>query len=326
MNETAVAPTARPVASLLGLGILAALFFSSTFILNRAMSLGGGHWVWTASLRYGWIVLFLSVGLVATGRGAVLQAVLRNFAAHWWFWLLAGSVGFGIFYTGISFAASYAPSWVVATTWQMTLLASPLVLLAYGRRVPLRGVAFTLLIFAGILLVNLAQAQLTSWQDVVRGGLPVLAAAFAYPAGLQLVWEARRGRRGWIPHITDPVVDHNIGRVLLLTLGSMPVWLLLIVIVQPPPPTLGQWISTAVVAVSSGIIATGIFIAARHRAEDTYQLAAVDATQSSEVIFALAGDVLLLGGALPGPLGWAGIACTVAGLVLYLLAQGRRTA
>jgi hypothetical protein len=40
---------------LLGAGLLAALFFSSTFILNRAMSLEGGHWVWSAALRYGWM-------------------------------------------------------------------------------------------------------------------------------------------------------------------------------------------------------------------------------------------------------------------------------
>ncbi|MEZ4560272.1 MAG: multidrug resistance efflux transporter family protein [Caldilineaceae bacterium] len=74
------------------------------------MSLGGGHWVWTASLRYGWIVLFLSVGLVATGRGGVAGGAAQR-AAHWWFWLLAGSVGFGIFYTGISFAASRPVGW-----------------------------------------------------------------------------------------------------------------------------------------------------------------------------------------------------------------------
>jgi hypothetical protein len=36
---------------LLAIGVLAALFFSSTFLLNRAMSLAGGHWVWSAGLR-----------------------------------------------------------------------------------------------------------------------------------------------------------------------------------------------------------------------------------------------------------------------------------
>ena len=83
-------------------------------------------------------------------------------------------------------------------------------------------------------------------------------------------------------------------------------------------------INTALVAISSGIIATSLFLTARHRAHNAYELAAVDATQSAEVIFSVAGEVLLLGGALPGPLGWAGIILTIAGLVLYLLAQQKR--
>ena len=106
-----------------------------------------------------------------------------------------------------------------------------------------------------------------------------------------------------------------------MSLGSLPFWLLLIVVTQPPPPTTNQWINTALVAISSGVIATSLFLAARHRAHSAYELAAVDATQSAEVIFSVAGEVLILGGALPGPLGWAGIILTIAGLVLYLLAQ-----
>ena len=53
---------------LLALGLLAALFFSSTFVLNRAMSLAGGPWLWTAVLRYAYMLLFLLVGLVLGGR------------------------------------------------------------------------------------------------------------------------------------------------------------------------------------------------------------------------------------------------------------------
>ena len=39
------------------------------------------------------------------------------------------------------------------------------------------------------------------------------------------------------------------------------------------------------------------------------------------MVFTLAGEVWLLGGALPSPLGWAGLALTLAGLLLYLRAQ-----
>jgi drug/metabolite transporter (DMT)-like permease len=312
---------------LLGFGVLAALFFSSTFILNRAMSLEGGHWVWSASLRYLWMIVLLAGGLLIAGRGPLLVSALRLLRRHWRFWLLAGSVGFGVFYAGISFAASYAPSWVVATTWQLTVLASPLVLLAYGRRVPWRGVAFTLLIFLGIVLVNLSQAQTAPWQEVALGALPVIVAAFAYPAGLQLVWEAGakgKGFGGRIPHIEDPALANTFTRVLLLALGSLPFWLLAVLISQPPPPAPGQWLNTLLVAIFSGVIATSLFIGARHLARNAYELAAVDATQSAEVIFSVAGEAILLGGVLPGALGWAGIGLTVVGLVLYLLAQQRQ--
>jgi hypothetical protein len=112
--------------------------------------------------------------------------------------------------------------------------------------------------------------------------------------------------------------------VLLLTLGALPFWLITIVVTQPPPPTAGQWASTALVALLSGVIATSLFVYARHLARNAYELAAVDATQSAEVIFALIGETLLLGGALPSLLGSAGIGLTILGLILYLLAQGKR--
>ena len=307
---------------LVGIGVLAALFFSSTFVLNRAMSLEGGSWVWSASLRYVWMTVFLILGMLVTGRVGLLRNVFVLLRRHWRFWLLAGTVAFGIFYAGISFAASYAPSWVVATTWQLTILASPLVLLAYGRRVPWRGVAFTLLIFAGIILVNLAQVQATDWRTALLGAAPVLVSAIAYPAGLQLVWEARAGRPGRIPHVSGPAMDNAFGRVLLLTLGSLPFWGVVVLVTQPPPPATDQWLMTAAVALLSGIVATSLFVYARHLAQNAYEVAAVDATQAAEVVFSLAGEMILLGAVLPGWLSLVGVALTVVGLVLYMLAQG----
>jgi drug/metabolite transporter (DMT)-like permease len=313
---------------LISYGLLAALFFSSTFVFNRAMSLGGGHWVWSAALRYGYALLLISLGFLLTGRARTLVEVGRVYLRHWLFWTLAGCIGFGVFYSGITFAASFAPGWVVATTWQTTILATPLVLAAFGKRVPLRGLLFTLLIFAGVLLVNLEHAAQTTWAQVALGALPVLIAAVAYPVGLQMVWEARAGvgdkaRTGRVPRIDSPVVDQPFARVLLLILGSLPFWIVLVLVVQPPPPTQGQWVSTLLVALSSGIVATVLFMHARHLAHTPYQL---DSTQSGEVIFSLLGEVLLLGGALPGIMGWAGVALTLIGLVLYLSAQRRGVA
>jgi drug/metabolite transporter (DMT)-like permease len=304
-------------------GVLAGLFFSATFVLNRAMSQAGGHWVWSAALRYLFMLLLLVVALAATGQRAVIGASLRLFRSHLAFWSLAGGIGFGAFYGLLCLAAAYAPGWVVATSWQSTILATPIVLLAFGRPVPARGLAFTALVFAGIALVTAEQAAAASAREVLLGALPVLLAAFAYPLGNQLVWEARRGARWRVPHLDDPLLDHDLARVLLLVLGSMPCWVVLVAVARPPPPTGGQVGRTALVALLSGLVATTLFLSARHRARTAYELAAVDATQASEVIFSVAGEVLLLGGAPPGPLGAAGIAVALSGLGLYLMAQTR---
>jgi hypothetical protein len=39
------------------LGLVSALFFSTTFVVNRAIGLAGGHWIWTAVLRYAWALV-----------------------------------------------------------------------------------------------------------------------------------------------------------------------------------------------------------------------------------------------------------------------------
>lgn len=309
------------MARLVALGVLSALFFSSTFVLNRSMSLEGGHWVWTAALRYAWMLLMLTGWLLATGGARGVAAAWAVFRRHAAFWTVAGSVGFGAFYALCAFASAYAAGWVVAATWQTTLLATPLVLLAFGRRVPARGVLLILLIFAGIVLVNAEHAGSAGMGDVWRGALPVVLAAFAYPLGNQMVWEARNGGHGRIPRIADPALDDRFAVVWLLTLGSVPFWLLLAAAARPPAPTPGQVASTGLVALLSGVVATTLFLHARHAAREPYEIAAVDSTQAAEVLFSLAGEVVLLDAALPGSMGWAGIALTVVGLVLYVRAQ-----
>lgn len=329
-------------------GILAALFFSSTFVLNRAMSLEGGHWVWTAALRYVWMLLLLAVWFVATGKSSLAFGAVRLYRRHWLFWTIAGSVGFGVFYALISFSASYAPGWVVAATWQMTILATPVVLLLFGRRVSLKALLLTLIVFAGVLCINAEQAGSLPLHEVLLGALPVLGAAFAYPFGNQMVWEAREAAHaaapggnpvssqaaapsGWhnlllrlrrrIPAMDDPAMQDSMCRVLLLTLGSLPLWIILVGVFAPSLPSEGQVMKTLLVAVFSGVAATSLFLSARHMARSPSQLAAADCTQAMEVVFSLAGEAILLGGALPHALGWTGIALTLLGLVLYLKVQ-----
>jgi len=297
------------------LGLLSAAFFSSTFVFNRVMSLEGGHWVWTASLRYGYMLIFLSLYFVLTQRVKALIEMVKLFRQFWLFWTVAGSVGFGVFYALLSFSASYAPGWVVATTWQTTIVATPLVLLLFGKRVPSKGILLTMLIFSGVILINIEHATSAPLEEVLLGGLPVLLAAFAYPIGNQMVWEAKQSHSRFIPYITHPVLENSFARVLLLTCGSIPIWILLILVTQPPPPSSGQLLDTALVALLSGVTATTIFLQARSLATNAYEIAAIDATQSAEVFFSLLGEVIFLHGRSLGLLGVLGIGLMLVGLV-----------
>ena len=60
-------------------GLLASMFFALTFILNRSMNLGGGYWLWSASLRYLFMVPILWVVVIWQKRDtAVFRTVLRS--------------------------------------------------------------------------------------------------------------------------------------------------------------------------------------------------------------------------------------------------------
>ncbi len=306
---------------LITLGTLAGLFFSSTFVLNRLMSLQGGHWLWSAALRYFFMVIFLGMWFVAPGSGRHLGQVWRLYLRHLWLWTLAGTIGFGCFYALITYSATYAPAWVVAATWQSTILATPLVLLCFGHRIAKRALLFSLLIFVGVLLINLSRAEVAALKEIVLGSLPVLLAAVCYPLGNQLVWEAENRGGRLLPRLAEPLLTRPFVKVFLLTLGSLPLWIVILLVVRPPWPDAAQLLQTAAVALCSGIVATGLFLYARQLAANAYQLTAVDATQASEVLFALAMEMIFLGTAAPTPLGLVGIVATVLGLGLYLLRQ-----
>lgn len=303
----------------LAYAILAALFFSSTFLLNRVISLDGGHWLWSAVLRYGFVLLMLLAGLTLTGHHRLVVAAVRIYRQHWLFWTVTGSIGMGVFYSTICFSADWAPSWVTAATWQSTILLTPLILLGFGRRVPVKGLVFVVLVFAGVLLINVEHASETSLDMALMGAISALISAFAYPLGNQLVWEARKGERfqRWIPHVGNPELDNSFCKILVLTLGSIPFWILLTLIVAPPPPTDSQYFNTAVIALLSGIIAYSLFLLARHRAKNSFELTAVDATQAFEAVFTLLGEMVLIGAALPGAAGILGIALILVGVLCY---------
>jgi len=301
-------------------GLLSGLFFSSTFILNRVMSLEGGHWVWSASLRYVFMIIFLIILLALFQGRKTPGRVFHLFLKNWAFWTITGSIGFGCFYALICFSADHAPGWIIAATWQLTIIASLFVLVCFGRSFPKKIWFFSILIFSGVVIINIGHADLINAKDLIMGGLPVLVAAFCYPIGNQLVWEAKNGNT-LLPDIRDPLLENQFNKVLLLSFGSIPFWLVLIVISRPPPPSTTQIFNTALIAIFSGVIATSLFLLARNKAQKASELAAVDATQSSEVVFALIGEIIFLNSPLPSPIAFAGMFLVFIGLAFFIYFQ-----
>lgn len=312
-------PDARPpppLASLVGLGLLAAALFSATFVLNRAVSLAGGHWAWNAALRYVFMAALFAAWVAVRHGSARLGAVLGLFRRRLGFWLVAGGAGFGVFYAGICYAAGHAPGWIVAATWQLTVLAAPLVQRMFGARVPLHGLAFCLLIVGGVAVLNAGPLLAgVAPAEILAGVLPVVVAAFANPVGNQMVNRLRHGGGDGAALVADTP-----STVLLLTLGALPVFALLLLVTWPPLPGPGQLAGAAGVALVSGGLATTLFLRARNSTADPFRIAAVDATQAGEVAFALAGEVLFLGASWPDGWGWAGLLAVTAGLAGFVLA------
>src|SRR5699024_7607217 len=105
------------------IGILAAMFFSVTFILNRAMELEGGSWIWSASLRF---FFMLPILLMIVGFNRNLKPIFFYLKKQPGKWILWSSVGFGLFYAPLTFATVYGPGWLVAATFQLTIIAGSL--------------------------------------------------------------------------------------------------------------------------------------------------------------------------------------------------------
>ena len=83
------------------------MFFALTFILNRSMNLGGGYWLWSASLRY---LFMLPMLWLLLRRQKAAAAVVKQIRCRPVVWLLWSTVGFGLFYAPLSMASCYGES------------------------------------------------------------------------------------------------------------------------------------------------------------------------------------------------------------------------
>lgn len=298
------------------IGILAALFFAVTFVLNHSMELEGGSWLWSSSLRYFFMLPFLIAIVAIRGKGG-FRIMTSEMKQHPWAWVIWSFVGFVLFYAPLTFAAAFGPGWLVSGTWQFTIVAGVLlaplfVTVTSGQpiraKIPLISLGISSIILIGILMIQIPQAQSVSTKSLLLGILPVVIAAFAYPLGNRKMMELCGGR-------VDPFQ-----RVLGMTIASLPAWIILAIYAAftVDMPSSNQVFQSLLVAVSSGVIATVLFFIATDRVRhDQGKLAAVEATQSTEVLFAMIGEMVLLSVPLPQPIALAGLAVIIIGMLLH---------
>ncbi len=291
------------------LGILASFFFAITFVLNARMSLVGQSFLWSASLRYLFMIPFMLPVIFAR---KTLPKLLREIKLAPLSWILWSTIGFGLFYVPLCFSANYAPAWVIAAAWQFTIIAGSLLTPLFGSssKMPIRGLLVSMVIFFGIVLVEASHGVQSSWHNVIVGGLAVAIAAFAYPLGNRKMIVLCEGRLSAIE------------RVFGMTLVSLPLWIVLAIIgvftVGLPP--VSQVTQTAIVALSSGVIATVLFFAATDLTKgNTHDLAAVEATQSGEVVFTMLLSFLFVSPVKPPILALLGVTMIIVGMVVHSL-------
>ncbi|WP_062308324.1 DMT family transporter [Alicyclobacillus sendaiensis] len=302
------------------LGLMASLFFAVTFVANEAVSRTGGSWAWNAPLRYFLTLPVLFAYVAWKGRiGALFQSFRRDF----WRWTVYGTIGFGLFYAPLCLANAYGPAWLVAGVWQVTIVCGVLLtpwLSAPGpdgrrARIPVRELVTSLGIVAGAMLMEMADASQMSWRRAALCAVSLLVAATAYPAGNRLAMRAYAGA-------FDPLE-----RMLGMTLGSLPFWIAWSSASTALVgwPTLRQILGALLVAVCSGVIATALFFRATDMARQSpSELAAVEATQAGEVVFALVLELAVIPGDRVGWLGAVGLATVVVGLLVHGLAMAAR--
>lgn len=300
------------------IGILSSVFFAVTFVLNRSMELSGGSWLWSASLRYFFMVPFL-FAIVAFRRGlGPMKKEMTAKPAPFFIWSV---VAFVFFYGPLTFAAAYSPGWLLAGTWQITIVAGALLAPIFTmiiktnagdklirQRIPLKSLGITSIILVGVFVIQIPHAQNVELRTLLLGIIPVLIAAFAYPLGNRKMMDLLGGR-----------LD-TFQRVLGMTLMTIPVWLgvSLYAIMTVGLPSSSQVIQSFIVGVSSGVIATTLFFMATDLVRnDQGKLAAVEATISVQLIFVMLGEMLLLDLALPGPISLFGIGIIIVGMTLH---------
>jgi len=298
------------------LGILSSAFFSATFIINRAMNVSGTSWAWTASFRFLFALPILFLIVLFRKNLWPLWSEMRKHPFAWLGWGSLAGIGF---YSLLSFAAVFSPAWLVAGTWQVTILAglllSPLFFITIETKtgtkrvrgkIPLRSLYVSLFIIIGVICMQATEAGHITATQFISGFLPIVLAAFLYPFGNRKMMEVVGGR-----------LD-TFQRVLGMAIGSLPIAIILAIygFGATGIPTSGQMLQGFLLALCSGVIATMTFFFATDLAKDNLSLlGAVEATQAGTMVFTVLGEMIFLNGSFPIGLSLIGMIIIMAGMV-----------
>ncbi|SCI30173.1 Uncharacterised protein [uncultured Clostridium sp.] len=292
-------------------GIVSSIFFAFTFILNSSMNISVGNWMWSSSLRY---IFMLPVLYIIVLKQKGIHRVLNSIKNDTSYWLIWSTIGFGLFYVPLTFASSYGQSWLVAGCWQITIIAGILLTPLFKQKIPIKSLLMSCIILLGVFLIQYEQATYVNLNQVLLSIIPILMAAFAYPLG----------NRKMMSICNDSLTTTE--RVFGMTLCSMPFWIIISSFAYSYVgfPSYSQIIQSMIVAIFSGVIATILFFKATELVKNnSSQLAIIEATQSGEVIFAILGEVFMLGGSIPTLNGLIGLAIIVLGMILNSISSSK---
>lgn len=286
-------------------GILSSAFFSFTFVFNRSMNLTGGYWIWSATLRYIFSlpILWLLVGLKGDFK-PVMEEIKRAPIA----WVLWSTVGFGFFYAPLTWASEFGESWLVASLWQLTIVAGVFLNPLWGKKIPMKSLGTILIILLGVFFMQWENfTKGVGKQSVIICLILIGIAAVMYPLGNRKMMS-----------VCDDRLDTP-QRVLGMTICSMPFWILLSIFggVFHGAPASTQVFQSLMVAIFSAVIATLLFFQATNLVRNNpKQLSMVEGTIAGEVIFTLIGGILFLHDAIPTGIQCIGIGFILVGMIL----------
>lgn len=269
------------------------------------MNLTGGYWVWSASLRYFFSLPMLFVIVAVKGNVKPVFEEIKKKPLPWIVW---STVGFGLFYAPLTWASEFGESWLVASLWQLTIVAGVFLNPLWGKKIPMKSLLTILIILVGVFFMQ--------WENFINGSeqknvincvILIAIAAITYPLGNRKMMSVCEDR------LDTPQ------RVLGMTICSIPFWILLSLFggVAHGGPSATQSVQSLLVALFSAVIATLLFFQATNMVRNhPKQLSMVEGTIAGEVIFTLIGGILFLHDSIPTGIQFIGIGLILIGMIL----------